>query len=61
MKKIGGIVSVTIGEQTFNIEDFEDSKPMAFKVTLCKEYWEKYAKEQREKLFKNEQNEPTEI
>jgi hypothetical protein len=61
MKKIGAIVSVTIGEQTFNIEDFEDSRPMTFKVTLCKEYWEKYAKEQREKLFKNEQDEPREI
>jgi hypothetical protein len=56
MKKIGGIVSVTIGEQTFNIEDFENTKPMTFKVNLCKEYWEKYAKEQREKLFKNAKN-----
>jgi hypothetical protein len=56
MKKIGGIVSVTIGEQTFNIEDFKDSKPMGFKVTLCKEYWEQYAQKQKEKLFKNAKN-----
>ena len=56
MKKIGGIVSVTIGDQTFNVADFENTKPMTFKVNLCKEYWEKYAKEQREKLFKNSKN-----
>jgi hypothetical protein len=53
MKKIGGIESVTIGDQTFNVSDFEDLQPMTFKVTLCKEYWEQYAQQQREKLLKN--------
>jgi hypothetical protein len=56
MKKIGGIVSVTIGDETYKVSDFENTKPMTFKVNLCKEYWEKYAKEQREKLFKNSKN-----
>jgi len=53
MKEIGGIESITIGDQTFNVSDFKDLKPMTFKVTLCKEYWEQYAQKQKEKLFKN--------
>jgi hypothetical protein len=51
MKKIGGIESITIGDQTFNVADFENTKPMTFTINLDKEYWEQYAKQQRDKLF----------
>ncbi len=50
-KKIGGIQSVTIGDQTFNVADFENTKPMTFTINLDKEYLEQYAKQQRDKLL----------
>lgn len=52
-ENVGGIVSVTIGDQTFNMADFENVKPTSFTLTLDVETSKKYYEEQKEKLLKN--------
>lgn len=54
-ENVGGIVSVTIGDQTFNMADFENinPNPNSLTLTLDIETSKKYYEEQKEKLLKN--------
>ena len=53
MKEIGGIISVTIGDQTFNIADFKNEKPRGITLQLDTETSRKFYQQEREKLLNN--------
>lgn len=54
-ENIGGIVSVTIGDQTFNMADFENinPNPNSLTLTLDVETSKKYYQKEKEKLLDN--------